>query len=81
MRITGVKRKVDELGRYVIPKEFRRTLDIKAGDVVAASVIGHTIVIRKHETSCIFCGDSEMENPKEFEGKLVCEKCLEQLRG
>ena len=59
MKSTGIVRKVDELGRIVLPIELRRTLDIAEKDSLEIYVDGNTIVLKKYEPSCIFCGNSK----------------------
>lgn len=58
MKSTGIVRKVDELGRIVIPKELRRTLNIEERDSLEIYVDGEQIILKKYEPSCIFCGDA-----------------------
>ena len=57
MKSTGIVRKVDELGRVVIPKELRKTLDIAEKDGMEIYVDGNAIILKKYEPSCIFCGN------------------------
>lgn len=77
MKATGIVRKVDELGRVVIPIELRNKFDIKGKDPIEIFVDSNTIVLKKYEPNCVFCG-----NTKElvsYNDKLVCEKCIEKL--
>lgn len=77
MKSTGIVRRVDELGRVVIPIELRKQLDIYEKDPIEISTMGSSIVLKKYEDSCIFCGKNKrLVNYRE---KLVCSKCLEQL--
>lgn len=77
MKSTGIVRKVDELGRVVIPIELRRTLDIAEKDALEIYVDGDKIILRKYEPACIFCGNAaDVEN---FKGKNVCRSCLQDL--
>ena len=78
MKSTGIVRKVDELGRIVIPIELRRTLDIAEKDSLEIFVDGERIILAKHEDSCVFCGKTKGLNV--HKGKNVCESCLEELR-
>ena len=57
MKSTGIVRKVDELGRIVLPIELRRTLDIAEKDAIEIYVDGASIILKKYEPTCIFCGD------------------------
>ena len=75
MKSTGIVRKVDELGRIVIPIELRRVLDIVEKDGLEIYVDGDRIILRKHEPACVFCGDTE--DVVNFKGKNVCKHCLE----
>ena len=77
MKSTGIVRKVDELGRMVIPIELRRTLNIDTKDPLEIYVDGDKIILKKYEPACIFCG--EAENTTEFKGKIVCQDCLEEM--
>lgn len=78
MKSTGMVRKVDELGRVVIPIELRRNLDINVKDALEIFVHGDQIVMQKFETSCIFCNSTE--NVSSFKGKLVCADCIKELQ-
>lgn len=77
MKSTGIVRKVDELGRVVLPKELRTTLEIKPGDALEIYVDNWDIVMRKYQPACIFC--SSMDNVTTFKGKNICEDCLRKL--
>ena len=77
MKSTGIIRKVDELGRIVLPIELRRTLDIAERDELEIYMEGDRIVLQKFEPSCIFCSSSrELVN---FRGKNICSECMENL--
>jgi transcriptional pleiotropic regulator of transition state genes len=76
---TGVVRKVDELGRIVIPIELRRTLDINEKDSLEIFVDGDQIILKKYEPACIFCGDAK--NVVNYKGKNICKSCLKELKG
>lgn len=78
MKSTGIVRKVDELGRIVIPIELRRTLDIAEKDSLEIFVDGERIVLAKHEDSCVFCGKTK--GLSAHKGKNVCDICLEELK-
>lgn len=78
MKSTGVVRRVDELGRIVIPIELRRTLDIAEKDALEIYVDGEQIILKKYEPACIFCGDArDVINHK---GKNICQKCFEEMK-
>lgn len=78
MKSTGIVRKVDELGRIVIPIELRRTLDIAEKDAMEIYVSEDMIILKKYEPSCIFCG--KMKNVSQYKGKNVCAKCIDEIR-
>ncbi len=78
MKATGIVRKVDELGRIVLPIELRRTLDIMERDAMEIYVDGESIVLKKYEPCCVFCGDGT--NVINFHGKNICTSCLQELK-
>lgn len=73
MKATGIIRRVDELGRVVIPIEIRNQFNIVEKDPIEIYVDGSSIVLKKFEPNCIFCGSTK--NLIEFKDKLICEKC------
>ena len=76
MKSIGIVRKVDELGRIVLPIELRRTLDIAEKDPLEIYVDGSAIVLKKYRPTCIFCdGSKDIIN---FKGKNICPKCLKE---
>ena len=78
MKATGVIRKIDGLGRIVIPMEIRNKLDISENDPLEIHVEGSNILIKKYEPDCTFCGSSK--NVVEYKNKIVCEKCINELK-
>jgi len=78
MKSTGVVRKVDELGRIVIPIELRRTLSIAEKDALEIYVDGEEIILKKYEPACIFCGDAR--DVINYKGKNICKNCMEILK-
>ena len=77
VKSTGIVRKVDELGRIVLPIELRRNLDIEERDALEIYMDGDRIVLQKYEAACIFCGaERELLNHK---GKNVCASCIRIL--
>jgi transcriptional pleiotropic regulator of transition state genes len=77
MKSTGIIRKVDELGRIVLPIELRRTLDIAERDELEIYMENDRIVLQKFEPSCIFCASSrDLVN---FRGKNVCQECIHNM--
>lgn len=77
MKSTGIVRSIDSLGRIVIPKELRATLDIQDKDPVEIFTDGDAIILKKHSPSCIFCGSSESLTL--YLDKCVCSTCLSAL--
>ncbi len=77
MKATGIVRKVDELGRIVIPIELRRTMGIDIKDPLEIFVDGEKIILRKYEPTCIFSGSAE--NLINFRGKMVSKDVLDEL--
>ena len=77
MKSTGVIRRVDELGRVVIPIEIRTQFGISEKDPMEIYVDGTSIILKKYEPNCIFCGHSK--KLVEFEGKPICKKCANNI--
>ena len=77
MKATGIVRRVDELGRVVIPIELRNKFEIAEKDPIEIYVDGSTIILKKYEPNCIFCGNSKTLT--EYKGKLICDKCANQI--
>ncbi len=78
MKSTGILRKVDELGRIVLPIELRRTFDISEGDKLEIYVVDDSIILKKHEPCCTFCADTT--DLFVFKGKNVCPNCIKELQ-
>ena len=78
MKSTGVVRKVDELGRIVLPIEIRKTLDIQQKDAIEIFIDENKIILQKYQPACIFC--NQIDNIVYFNGKRVCTKCVEKLK-
>ena len=77
MKSTGIVRKVDELGRIVLPIELRRTLDIAVRDELEIYLDDDKVVLRKYEPSCIFCTSSR--NLVSYRGRNVCMECIRHM--
>lgn len=77
LKSTGVVRKVDELGRIVIPIELRRTMGIEEKDALEIYVDSEKIILKKYEPACIFCGNAE--DVVNYKGKNLCKSCLTEL--
>lgn len=79
MKSTGIIRRLDELGRVVIPIEIRNKFNISEKDPMEIYVEGQNIILKKYETSCIFCENNN--SLREYKGKPICETCLKKLQG
>lgn len=77
MKSTGIVRKVDELGRIVIPKELRKKFGIAEKDDLEIYTENNKIILKKYETSCVFC--DAVDDIFEFHGKNVCPACAKAL--
>jgi len=77
LKSIGVVRKLDSLGRIVIPMEVRQANDIKHNDPIEVFTDDEKIVLRKYEPACIFCNNAE--NVTDYHGKLICKTCLKEI--
>lgn len=77
MKSTGIVRKIDALGRIVLPIELRKRMEIATGDDIEIFVDGDSIVLEKYTPTCIFCGSKE--SLADHEGKNVCLACRQKL--
>jgi AbrB family transcriptional regulator, transcriptional pleiotropic regulator of transition state genes len=73
----GIARRIDHLGRVVLPSEFRKVFGIREGDLLDMTIEGDGLHIRKLDRSCVFC-ESTIELGM-FRGKFVCRECHEAL--
>ena len=78
MKSTGIIRQLDSLGRIVLPIELRRSLDINSKDLLEIMVDGNSVVLRKFDSNCSFCGaDGKLTA---YRGKMICKRCLREIR-
>lgn len=77
MKSTGIVRRVDDLGRIVLPMELRKILDIEPRDSLEIFMEGDNVVLRKYEPQCIFCGQAGDTEP--FKMKNVCKNCVKEI--
>jgi len=77
MKSTGITRKVDELGRIVLPIELRRTLDIEVKDALEIYVSDDSIILKKYQPACIFCNNAN--DVVSYMGKSICRSCLAEI--
>ncbi|MBA4370025.1 MAG: AbrB family transcriptional regulator [Coriobacteriaceae bacterium] len=78
MKDTGIVRRVDDLGRIVIPMELRKTLGIGVRDPLAVFVDGERIVLQKYAQACIICGSTQ--DVGDVRGKPVCTGCVKAIK-
>ena len=78
MKSTGVVRKVDELGRIVLPISIRQIMDINEKDALEIFTDENKIILQKYQPSCIFCNNAD--NIVFFNGKRICEDCLAKIK-
>lgn len=78
MKTTGIIRQLDTLGRIVLPIELRRTIGIGPKDMIEIFVEGSSVILRKYEPDCLFCGGSRDLTP--YKDKMICTSCLKELR-
>ncbi len=78
MKNTGIVRKIDELGRIVLPIEIRRALDLNVKDSVEIYTDKDSIVLKKYSNTCAFC--DEQDDLIEFDSKHICPECLKKLK-
>lgn len=77
MKSTGIVRKVDDLGRMVIPIELRKTMNIDKKDPMEIFVEEDRIILKKYEPACIFCGSAKQTS--DFQGKIICQSCIDKM--
>ena len=78
MKSTGIIRRVDQLGRIVLPAELRKTMNISDRDALEIFVDYDKIILSKYTPACIFCDN--VDNVVHFKGKRICAACLEKLK-
>ena len=78
MKSTGFVKKIDELGRILIPKELRSSLELDSKDALEMFVDGDRIVLQKYQPACIFCNSAD--DIVFFEGRRICASCLSKLK-
>lgn len=78
MKNTGIVRRIDDLGRVVVPRELRRSLQIENGDEIEIFTEEDRIILKKYKPGCVICGS--MDSLGEFRGKSICGMCRAMLR-
>ncbi len=77
MTSTGIVRRIDGVGRFVLPIELRRTLNIEDNDSLEIFIEDNTIILKKYQPACIFCGNAR--DVSAYKGKNVCATCAAAL--
>ncbi len=77
MKSTGIVRKIDDLGRIVLPKELRRTLGIDDKDPLEIFIEDNTIILKKYQPACMFCGNAR--DVVAYKGKNICPACAAEI--
>lgn len=77
MRSLAMLRKVDELGRIVLPMEIRRMFDIATRDALEIFIDDNKIILKKYEPACMFCHSAD--NVIVYENRNICKKCVEKI--
>ncbi len=77
MKSTGIVRKIDNLGRIVLPSELRKKLNIEIKDAVEIYVSGDSIILKKYFPACVFCG--EANDIISYRDKNICSNCLKEI--
>jgi len=78
MKPTGFIKKIDEMGRIVIPKNVRKTIDAEIGDSLQFFIDGDNIIMKKFSQSCVFCGSEN--DLSELNEKYICAECVAKLK-
>jgi len=78
MKSIGIVRRIDELGRLILPVETHRLYNISPDSEIEISTLDDTIILKKYETNCVFC--DSIDNLKMFKEKAVCAKCAGELK-
>lgn len=79
MRSIGIVRKLDNLGRIVIPKELRNKMDIEEGTGLEIYTEGNKIILQKYEQKCVFCGEDNLNIIEDHGDKKICHKCIKEI--
>lgn len=78
MKATGIVRKIDDLGRIVLPKELRGILDIGIKEPIEIYVDNEKIYLKKYNASCVFCGSTD--GMVQHHNKYICKNCMDEIR-
>lgn len=78
MKSTGIVRKLDDLGRFVLPMELRKVMDINPGDSMEIYTDDSSVIFKKYQPACVFCG--EAKNVTYYKTKNICQNCINELQ-
>ncbi|WP_369696082.1 AbrB/MazE/SpoVT family DNA-binding domain-containing protein [Paenibacillus lautus] len=76
---TGIVRRIDDLGRVVIPKSIRRPLGIGEGDPLEFYTYENSIILKKYAPGCFICRELDDEKLHDFQNKQICEACIKSI--
>jgi len=79
LKPAGVVRKVDQLGRIVLPKSLRKRYQMNEGDPVEILVQGDHIILERYHPRCVFCGS--IDDVREFKERYLCSACITEMSG
>ncbi len=77
MTSTGIVRRIDSVGRFVLPIELRRTLEIADNDSLEVFIEDNTIILKKYQPACIFCGNAR--DVSTYKGHNICTNCVQDM--
>ncbi len=77
MKSTGIVRKIDDLGRIVLPIEQRRILEIGDRDSLEIFIEDNMLILKKYQPACIFCGNAK--DVITFKGRNICPNCINEI--
>ena len=77
MKSTGIVRKIDDLGRIVLPIEQRRILEIGDRDSLEIFIEDNMLMLKKYQPACIFCGNAK--DVITFKGRNICPNCINEI--
>ena len=77
MKSTGIVRRIDDLGRVVLPIELRRVLDIDKDSSLEIYVDDDSVILKKYQPACIFCGSAD--DVEQYQGRNICAECRKAI--
>jgi AbrB family transcriptional regulator, transcriptional pleiotropic regulator of transition state genes len=76
--IIATTRRIDQLGRVVVPIELRRTLGIHEGDLLEVSADNGRLILQKAAPECALCGRAD--DLVDLRAKHLCRECVREIR-